>query len=137
MRLEDGSHSIIIDLRDRIIFVIVALRTVHGQAKERLRRMLDRFVKPRRAIEEKVIASQKAGCAECVPIGRCDFVGRQHLDDHSVITLVFVQRFDDPVTPTPNMLLAVTQLRPEPEPIRVPPDVHPMAAPALAIVRAL
>src|SRR5439155_26537929 len=50
-----------------------------------------------------------------------------------------VQRFDDPVAPAPDMRLAVTDLAAVAPagPVAVTPDVHPVAAPALAVLRTL
>ena len=67
-------------------------------------------------------------------LGR-EFVGGQHLDDHLVVGLVGVERFDDPIAPPPDVRLALAHLRRVAVPIAVAPDVHPVPAPALAVVR--
>src|SRR5262249_42155266 len=43
---------------------------------------------------------------------------------------------DDPVAPVPDVLLAVADLLTQTPPVAVTPDVHPVAAPALAVLRA-
>ena len=64
------------------------------------------------------------------------FVGREHRDDHAIVRLVAVERLDDPVAPVPDVRLAVADLLAPAGPVAVPPDVHPVPAPALAVPRA-
>ena len=131
--LEERAHAVVVNLGDRVVLVVVALGAVHRQAEQSLARVLDRRVQPRRAIEEVVVSRQEAGAAYGVGIARIELVGREHLEHHAVVALVVVQRLDDPVSPAPDVLLAVAQLRAESVPVGVAPDVHPVAAPALAV----
>ena len=59
----------------------------------------------------------------------------EHLLDHPVVGLVRVERLDDPVAPPPDVRLALADLRLVAVPVAVPPDVHPVPAPALAVLR--
>ncbi len=95
--------------------------------------MLDRFVHPLRAIEDKEVASQVARRSQRLRIGRLEFVSGQHQPNHLIVGEIFVQGFDDPVAPVPHMTLAVSELRVEPPPIAVAPVVHPMASPAFSM----
>ncbi len=69
-------------------------------------------------------------------VARRDFVGRQHFADHFVVRLVGVERLDDPIPPPPNVWLAFAYLGSIAVPIAIAPDVHPMPAPTLAVLRA-
>ena len=66
-----------------------------------------------------------------------EFVAGQHLDDHLVVGLVGVERFDDPVAPAPDVRLALADFGAVTVPVAVSPDIHPVPAPALAIMRAV
>ena len=134
VRFEKRAQSIVVLLRDRIVLVVVAFCTVHRQPKEGLRRVLDGVVQPSRSIEQKVASRQKPGRAERLVIGRRDFVGRQHLGQHAVVSLVVVQGLDDPIAPMPDVFLAVAKLLSQTVPVGVPPNVHPVTPPAFAIM---
>ena len=78
----------------------------------------------------KPVARQRVGVAG---VG---LVGGQHRDDHPVVRQVAIERLDDPVAPSPDMRLALANLGAEAVPVAVPPDVHPVPPPALAVLRA-
>ena len=58
--------------------------------------------------------------------------------DHAVVALVLVERADDPVAPAPDLAVAVHHVGhgAAAVPVAVPPDVHPVPAPALAVLGA-
>ena len=64
-----------------------------------------------------------------------EFIRREHLAQHLVVTLVRVHGLDDPVTPMPDVLLRIANFGSQSPPIAVTPDIHPMPAPALTILR--
>ena len=51
VRLENRPHSVIALLLKRVVLVIVTAGTIQGEAKKRLRRMLDDIVEPDVAVE--------------------------------------------------------------------------------------
>jgi hypothetical protein len=130
VRFKDRAEAVVIELTDRVVLVVVALGAVDRQTQERLARMFDRTVEPGRTIEEIVVTGEEAGRPYDVGIVRRQFVTGQHLLDHPIVALVGVERFDNPVAPMPEMLLAVTELFAEAIPIGVPPDIHPVTRPA-------
>ena len=134
-RLEEGPHRVVVFLAERIVFVVVALGAVERQAQEALGNVLDRLVHPRRAVEEKPIAGEEPGGAQLGEIVGGDLIGGKHQPHHLVVAGVGVERFDDPVAPVPDVLLAVAELIPQAPPIGVAPHVHPVAPPALAMAR--
>ncbi len=132
---EERPETVEILLRDRVELVVVALGAVHRQAEERLGSVLDRFLQPAIAIENEVLPSQEAGRPQPIRVGGVQLVGGQHLADHLVVPLVSVEAFGDPVAPVPDMLLAVAHLGAQAPPVGIAPDIHPVPAPALAVLR--
>src|SRR5262249_15806165 len=57
------------------------------------------------------------------------------LHDHLVVALVVVDRLDDPVAPAPDVRLAEVVVAPVFVAVGVAPHVHPVPAPALAVMR--
>src|SRR5262249_36113683 len=95
------------------------------------------ILQPDVTVEPEPVAHQKPGRAQRLWIGRRDFVARQHLEDHPVVAFIIVQRLDDPVAPAPDVAPAAPYfVGAAPIPIAVAPDVHPVTAPSLAILRA-
>ena len=92
-------------------------------------------VEPGRPVKQIVVAHQEAGGPPGVRVERGDLVGGEHLREHAVVAFGVVERFDDPVAPVPDVLLCVADLRAQAVPVAVPPDVHPVPAPALAVMR--
>ena len=135
MRFEEGTEVVIIDRLDGIILVVVTLRAVKSEPEKGLAGALDRVVEPGRAVEEVIIPRQKAGRTHGLGVSRREFIGGEHLRDHTVVAFVLVERFDDPVAPVPEMFLTVAQLIPQPVPVAVAPHIHPVPRPALAVLR--
>ena len=134
MRFEDRSQTVIFCLRNRIVHVVVAASTSDRQSEKRLHRVIDSFSYPGLATEHFIIAGEKAGRAQQIRIGGRKFIAGKHCSHHAVVGHVGIQRFHDPVTPTPDVLLAVANLLAvSPSgPVAVPPDIHPVPAPSLA-----
>ena len=107
MWLEDSSECVIIDLRDRIVFMVVTFGAVQGETEKCLPRVFDGGVKPSGPVEKVIITGQKPCGLQGFGVFWKKFVGSKHLLDHSIVTLVFVERLDDPVAPMPNVLLAI------------------------------
>ena len=137
VRFEDRAQGVVIGLWKRIGFVVVALRTTDREPEERKARMFDGVFEPLFPGKHLVVAGQKPGGAHRGGIFRGTLVGRQHVDHHPVVASVGFERLDDPVAPPPDVPLAVANLfaiAPT-GPVAVPPDVHPVASPALGVAR--
>ena len=102
-----------------------------------LRGVLDVVAHPVVVVPPEEVADEEAGGDEVVVVRRGEFVGREHLPHHLVVAAVLVERPDDPVAPPPDLAVAVQHVghRPPAVPVAVPPDVHPVPAPALAVLR--
>ena len=139
MRLEEGSKTKILFLRDRVELVIVAAATLQREAQERLTGVFDEIEHPDVAVELVPVPPDEAGRGQSRHVGRGNFISGQHLDQHPVVRLVVVERIDDPVSPPPDVTLAVPDLvdRAAAIPVGVPPDIHPMPSPTLAVLRPL
>src|SRR5439155_6160311 len=89
-------------------------------------------------VEDIESAAQIAGSTLRVSIAGSKLVAGKHLDDQPVVALVLVERLDNPIAPAPDMPAAVAQLveAAAAVPIAVPPNIHPVPAPALAVARA-
>ena len=137
-RLEERAKAEILFIRDRIIFVIVAVGAVERQAEERFARVLDGVFHPLVVVEGVPVAHQVAGGHEVRVVLRGDLIGGDHVHHHAVVAFIGVQRFHDPIAPAPDLRRAVPDIRHRPPavPIAVPPHVHPMPRPAFAVVRA-
>ena len=134
MGLEDGPEAVVVLMGDRVVFMIVALGTIKGEADKGLGSVLDGGVQPGSTIEEVVVAGEKAGGPQGVVVVGRQLVGSKHFLNHAVEALAVVEGFDDPVAPMPDVLLAVAQLFVEAVPVAVAPDVHPVPSPAFAIL---
>ena len=99
--------------------------------------MLDGVVQPAIAVELVPVPREEPGGAERLGVVGLGLVGGEHLDDHPVVALVGVERLDDPVAPAPDVGLALADLLLVAVPVAIPPDVHPVPPPALAILRAV
>lgn len=126
---------IVLPLRQRIIFVIVAFAAIERHSEHGFEGVLDGFIKPAGAVELEVLAGKEAGGPQALGIGRMQFVGCQHVLQHLVVTGVFIQRLDDPVAPVPDVFLRIADFCAEAPPVAVAPDVHPVSAPAFAVLR--
>ena len=58
--LDDRPHPVIIDLKNRVVLMIVALGAVEGQAEHGFGGVFDGFVKPRCAVELEILPSKEA-----------------------------------------------------------------------------
>ena len=137
MRLENGTETIVILVRDGIVFVIVALGAVEREADERLAGVLDGGVEPGCAVEEIIVAREKTSGPQRLEVGGRQLIGGEHFVNHAIVALVGVERLYDPIAPMPDVFLAVAQLRAEPVPVGVAPDIHPVPRPAFAMMGAL
>ena len=107
VRLEERPHPVVIDLRDRVELVVVALRAVDRQAEERLATCARRSRPASCAVEHEVVTAPGSRSPAACP-GRRDTARRPRASrGPSGRTLVGVQRLDDPVAPVPDVLLAV------------------------------
>ena len=136
MRFEDGPEPVIVFMSDGVILVIMALGTIKSQADKGLCCMFYCSVQPGSAVKEVVVAGEKTRGPDSTRVGGGQFVSGQHFLNHAVVALVVVEGLYNPVTPTPNVLLAVSKLFIETVPIRITPDVHPVTGPALTVLGA-
>ncbi len=137
VRFEKCTEPVIVLLRNRIVHMVMASGAIERRSQERLGRVLDRKIEPHVAIELVPVPHQKTGGPHRRRIVRRQFVAGQHFDDHLVVGLVGIEPFDDPVAPAPDVRLTLANLRSKSIPVAVPPDVHPVPSPALAIMRAV
>ena len=133
VRLKNRPHPIVARLLKRVVFVIVATGTVDREAEERFGRMLNDIVEPHVSVELVPVPREEPRRPQRSLIVRRHFVGSEHLDNHSVVALVLVQRLDNPVPPPPDVLATVADFFPVAGRIAVPPDVHEVPGPAFAV----
>ena len=133
---ENRPQAVVLDLAERIVFVVVALRAIERESQHRLGGVFDRLIEPAGAIELEVLPGQVAGSPKAVEVVGIQFVRGDHLAKHLVVALVGVQGLDRPIPPAPDMFLRVPDLRAQPPPVAVTPDVQPVPAPAFAVLRA-
>lgn len=132
--LEDGAEAVVVGVLDGVVFVVVAFDALHGESEQGAGGVLDGFIEPGGAVEEVVAAGEVAGGAEVCAVFRGELVGGELLEDDVVVAFVGVEAFDDPVTPVPEVFLAVAELIAEAVPVAVAPDVHEVACPALSVL---
>src|SRR5262249_52887376 len=98
--------------------------------------MLDIVAHPLMWVKCVPVASEIARGDRGLVVARRDLVGGEHLHHHAVVTLVGVERLDNPIAPAPDLWGAVPNIGhvPPPVPIAVTPHVHPVPAPALAVL---
>ena len=135
IRFEDRSDLIVLTLRKWIILMIVTLRTIEGQTQHRFRNMFNGLIEPAGTIELEILSSQKTRSTQRLQIVGIQLISRQHLAQHLIVWFVSVVRFNDPVSPVPNMFLRIPDLRTQSPPVAVAPDIHPVTTPSLAILR--
>ena len=135
VRLEERTEAVVVDLRDRVELVIVALGAVHRQTEERLRGVLDGLLKPAIAVEQEILPRQEAGGAETVEVVGIQFVRGEHLAEHLVVALVGVEGLEESSRASARCASGCCALPPESPPVRVAPHIHPVPAPALAVAR--
>ncbi len=71
VRLEDGAKAVVVEVRDWIVLVIMALRAVQRQSEKGFPGVFDRIVQPCGTVEEVVVASKISGAGN-----RFGIVGR-------------------------------------------------------------
>ena len=135
IRLKDGPKTIVVEVINRVVFMIMTLGAIHGQTHESLARMFNRIIEPGRAIKFIITSGQKTGGRESLQILRSDFISGQHLTNHLIVAFILIERSNDPVSPAPKLFLAVTHLIAKAVPVRVTPDIHPVPGPALTVKR--
>ena len=123
-------------LADRVVHMVMTTGTIHRDTQERLTRVFHRVVEPDVAIETEVVADQEPCGPQRLRIFGADFVSGQHLQDHLIVALIGIQRFDDPIAPAPDMGLAFADLGPISVPVAVTPDIHPMPSPPFPVLGA-
>ncbi len=114
----------------------MAAGAVHGNAQERLARVFDDLGQGLVPAEDVPVANQEPGRRQGGGVLRLQLVAREHLLHHAVVALVRVQGLDDPVSPAPDVAVAVADFLAEAVPVAVTPDVHPMPAPSFPVPRA-
>ena len=117
--------------------MVVAATALEGQAEERRAGELDGVLQPDVAIEDVIVAAEEAGCSTDVAVAGSDLIGREHFDNHPVVAFVSGERFDDPVSPAPDVPARIAKFvaAAAAVPIAVTPDVHPMPSPAARVLR--
>ena len=88
VRLENRSESIIIGLRKRVVLMVVTFRTIESQAEHRLSGMLNGLIQPTCPIEFKILSAEEPACPKLVEILRIQFICRQHLAQHLVVSFI-------------------------------------------------
>ena len=91
MRFKERAKVVVVFVGNRVKLVIVAASALHGQAKERLTGVFDCIKHPDVAVELVPVPTKVTGGTENTRIGRSQLIPCQHLHDHPVIRLVFVQ----------------------------------------------
>src|SRR5207247_10646488 len=107
-----------------------------GESEEGLAGVLDRVSHPLVAIERVPVADDIARGDGGIVVLRRNLVGSEHLHEHPIIALIRIPRFDNPVTPAPDLRRTGPNVghRTAAEPIAIAPHVHPVPRPALAVL---
>ena len=134
-RFEDVAVAIIFIVPDRIVRVVVTLDTANCQTEKCLRRVFDRVPNPLFATVGVPVPNEETGGSQVAGVKWHDLVAGQHLHDHLLVTFVGIQRFDDPISPVPDVLLAKADFAAMSVPIAVTPNVQPVSPPPLAVMR--
>src|SRR5690606_4519930 len=121
---EDGPHLEVLGLRNRIVLVVVAASTVERQSEKRLATMFDGVVEPDIPVELVPVPSQIPGRSQDLGVRRSELVAGEHLLNHLVVRAVGIQRLDNPIAPSPEMILALADFIAISRPISVTPDIH-------------
>src|SRR5260221_678374 len=132
-RFEEGPQPVVFHLRNRVELVVVTARALDRDAEESPRGVLDRGTQPFIAAEDVPVADEVPGGPERGRVIGSELIPGKHLEDHAIIPLVGVERLDDPVAPAPEVWVAVAELAKVPVLVAVPPDVHPVSGPSLAV----
>ena len=135
VRLEDGPQPVVVGLQYGVVLVIMAARALDRQTQKGGSGVFHRLLQPDVAVEPVPTTGQVAGGADDVRVAGSQLVTREHLQHHAIVTLVLIDRFDDPIPPAPQVAVAVADLVGfcPAVPVAVAPDVHPVAPPAFAV----
>ena len=139
--VQEGEHSIVFLLRDRVVLVIVALRAANRQAENAFadgvhpveHRLHPELFGVRAAFLIDHRVAQKSGRHDLILGGVRQLIAGELLDNELIVGQIPVKRVDDPVAVEPDvahgiLLVAVA--------VRIAGRIQPLAAPALAVVRA-
>src|SRR5262245_43318126 len=98
--------------------------------------MLDVVAHPVVVIPSEEVPYDEARGDRVFQAGRGDLVGREHEANQFVVSAVGGHAADDPVTPAPDLPVAVEHIRHASPavPVGVSPNVHPMPGPALPVL---
>ena len=138
--VEEREHAVVIDLSQRVVFVVMALATLKCQTKHRLtnsvhtikHRLHTELFRINSALLVDHRVAKETGCNERV-LGRIwQQVTRDLLDDKAVIWQVSIERSHDPVAVEPDetRLVLFEAIR-----VRVSGRVEPVPCPLFAVVR--
>src|SRR6187549_812446 len=115
--------------------MVVTARAFQCHGQKSLRGVLNSLFEPGVTVPSIPIADDVPRGAQGFWIGWRNLITGEHLKDHTVVTLVFVERLNDPIAPMPHVPLTILHVPPGAPaiPVAVAPEVHPMPAPALAV----
>ena len=145
--VEDGEQAVVIALEERVSFVIVAAGAADGEAKEDAARgrndivelvgavLCQRIVGLAHVVVIAGAVAAETGGDEALLIRVVDFIARDLLGDETGIRFVVVEAADDVVAVFPRMRAIQVVVRAAG--VGVTREIQPVAAPALAVVRAL
>ena len=139
--LEDGEHAIVVGLRERFEFVIVAASAAERDSQKRSRGRAENVVELIVAVDVRLgrlivpcTQAQKCGGDLSGRVGPFDFVAGQLLGQESAVRLIMIEGADDVVAISPGVWFGAVTL------VSVglgeADDVEPVASRALAKVRA-
>ena len=114
----------------------MALSAAHRQTEQALGSVIHRVANPLFTAVGVSVSHEEARGTEIRRIKRQQFIRRQHLGDHLSVALVGVQRLHDPVAKMPHVFLAESRRPMKSVPVAVPPHIHPVPPPPLAVMRA-
>ena len=139
-RIKKRIEPVVVLLRQRVVLVIVALGTLHGQAHEYRRNRVDLvgdigdavFLGDRATLVRVHAVAQKAGCQPRLIRRIWKQVPGQLFDNELVVRHVLVVRVDHPFTPEPHVSVVIDRKAIR---IRIPRRVEPGQGHALSEMR--
>ena len=132
VRREYRPQRVVILLRERVVLVVMTPRARQSNPHKGLRGVLHYVVHPLVALV-KIMPGEISRCAQGGSVLRHRLVCREHLEHHTIVFLVRIQRLHDPVAPMPYVPLTFAQRLLVARPVAVAPNVHPVPAPAFAV----
>ena len=137
--LEESEHRVVIALRDRVDFVIVAAGAVHRQSEKRLAGgrddVVETFVQREQPVGRLIVPQAepvKAGGDDRVARHGRQFVSGQLLADELIVRFVAVERADHVVAVTPRIGLGTVTFKAVG--VGVTDHIQPVPRPLLAVV---